>query len=212
MPPKCGIIGLSCLRGARCTMKKDFIYRLFSRIPPLETEHLRLRAMRVADASDMFAYARRADVAEFLTWEPHECLEFTRSYLTYVSQRYRTGDFYDWALIHKGDDRMIGTCGFTSFNYAADSGEIGYVLSPDYQGRGLATEAARAVLAFGFDTLRLHRIEAHFIEGNLPSLRLMQRLGMTLEGYAREAMKIKGIYRTIGTAAILAGEFRRPAP
>ena len=110
-------------------------------------------------------------------------------------------------LICKQDGRMIGTCGFTSFNCPADSAEIGYVLNPAFQGKGLATEAVRRVLRFGFEELSLHRIEAHFILGNEASRRLMERVGMTFEGYARESMKIKGRYRTIGTCAILRGEF-----
>ena len=87
------------------------------------------------------------------------------------------------------------------------SAEIGYVLSPPYQGKGLATEAVRCVLAFGFEELSLHRIEAHFIEGNQASRRLMERVGMSFEGFARESMRIKGRYRTIGTCAILRHEF-----
>ena len=188
-------------------MKKDLIYRLFSRIPPLETERLVLRAMRVADAPDMYAYAAREDVTKYLTWYPHRNLDETRAYLTEVGRRYRTGDFYDWAIIHRADDKMIGTCGFTSFNYPSDSGEVGYVLNPDYQGRGLATEALRAVMKFGFAELNLHRIEAHYIEGNDRSRRLMERVGMKFEGYARESMRIKGRFCTIGTCAILRSEY-----
>ena len=190
-------------------MKKDMIYRLFSHIPTLETDRLTLRGMRVSDAQDMYEYARRPSVTEYLTWEPHTSMEETRQYLTYVGQRYRTGDFYDWSVVDKETGHMIGTCGFTSFNCPADSAEIGYVLSPVYQGRGLGTEAVRRVLRFGFEELNLHRIEAHFIEGNAASRRLMERVGMTFEGFAREAMKIKGKYRTIGTCAILRGEFEK---
>jgi ribosomal-protein-alanine N-acetyltransferase len=138
-------------------------------------------------------------------------VEETREYLTYVAQRYRTGDFYDWSVVDKEsgrtDGRMIGTCGFTSFSCPNDTAEIGYVLNPSYQGRGLATEAVRRVLTFGFEELKLHRIEAHFIEGNDASRRLMERVGMTFEGYARESMRIKGRYRTIGTCAILRHEY-----
>lgn len=188
-------------------MKKELIYRLFSHIPTLETERLILRGMRVSDAADMYEYARRPSVTEYLTWDPHTSEAMTREYLVYVGQRYRTGDFYDWSLIFKEDGRMIGTCGFTSFNCPADSAEIGYVLNPSYQGKGLATEAVRRVLRFGFEELSLHRIEAHFIQGNDASRRLMERLGMIFEGYARESMKIKGKYRTIGTCAILRDEF-----
>ncbi len=189
-------------------MKKDLIYRLFSRIPPIETERLSLRAMRVSDTADMYDYARREDVTAYLLWYPHRDPDETRDYLAEIGRRYRTGDFYDWAVVDRASGRMIGTCGFTSFNYPADAGEIGYVLNPDFGGRGLATEAVRAVMGFGFSELFLHRIEAHFIEGNNASLRLMERVGMTFEGYARESMKIKGQYRTIGTAAILRNEWK----
>ena len=188
-------------------MKKELIYRLFSHIPTLETDRLILRGMRVSDAEDMYEYACRPSVTEYLTWDPHTSEDMTREYLTYVGQRYRTGDFYDWSMVCRADGRMIGTCGFTSFNCPADSAEIGYVLNPAYQGQGLATEAVRRVLRFGFEELSLHRIEAHFIQGNDASRRLMERVGMTFEGYARESMKIKGRYRTIGTCAILRGEF-----
>ena len=188
-------------------MKKDLLYRLFSHIPTLGTDRLTLRGMRVSDAADMYEYACRPSVTEYLTWEPHTDPEETRQYLTYVGQRYRTGDFYDWSVVDKDSGRMIGTCGFTSFNCPADSAEIGYVLNPAFQGQGLATEAVRRVLQFGFEELHLHRIEAHFIKGNDASRRLMERVGMTFEGYARESMKIKGKYRTIGTCAILRGEF-----
>lgn len=188
-------------------MKKDLLYRLFSHIPTLETDRLTLRGMRVSDAPDMYEYARRPSVTEYLTWEPHTSVEETKEYLTYVGQRYRTGDFYDWSVVDKASGRMIGTCGFTSFNCPADSAEIGYVLNPAFQGKGLATEAVRRVLRFGFEELSLHRVEAHFILGNEASHRLMERVGMSFEGYARESMKIKGRYRTIGTCAILRGEF-----
>ncbi len=188
-------------------MKKDLIRRLFSRIPSLETERLCLRAMKVLDAPDMFAYAKREDVTEFLLWQPHRDIEETQAYLREVGRRYRTGDFYDWALICRDGGRMIGTCGFTSFNYPSDSAEVGYVLNPDEQGKGLATEALLTVMRFGFEELGLHRIEAHFMEGNDASRRLMERVGMQFEGYARESMLVKGQYRTIGTCAILRHEF-----
>jgi ribosomal-protein-alanine N-acetyltransferase len=131
-------------------VKKDILYRLFSHIPTLETDRLILRGMRVSDAEDMYAYAKRPSVTEYLTWDPHGSVEETREYLTYIGQRYRTGDFYDWSVVDKESGHMVGTCGFTSFSCPNDSAEIGYVLNPDYQGRGLATEAVRRVLAFGF--------------------------------------------------------------
>ena len=188
-------------------MKREAIRRIFSHIPELYTDRLYLRGMLVADTADMFDYARDPEVSRFLTWDPHPNTKFTKAYLTCAGQQYRTGDFFDWAVVHRESGRMIGTCGFTTFHYESNVGEIGYVLHPAYRGRGLATEAVRAVMTFGFEELNLHRIEARFMEGNHASRRLMERVGMTFEGYARESLFIKGQYRTVGTCAILRREY-----
>ncbi len=189
-------------------MRKETVYRIFSHIPTLETPRLTLRGMRVSDAEDVFDYASREEVTRYLLWSPHPDIEYTRRYLTYIGQRYRTGDFFDWAMVSRETGHMIGTCGFTSFNFSADSGEIGYVLNPDYSGRGLATEAVREVIRFGFTSLYLHRQEARFLQGNDRSRRLMERVGMCFEGWSRDAIKTGDVYRTVGTCAILAGDWR----
>lgn len=189
-------------------MRKETIFKLFSHIPLLETPRLILRGMRVRDAEDMYAYSCREDVTRYLLWSPHRDIGFTREYLTYIGQRYRTGDFFDWAVVHCESGHMIGTCGFTSFDYGADAGEIGYVLNPEYGGQGLATEAVRCVIGFGFGGLHLHRIEARFMQGNDPSRRLMERVGMTFEGWSRDAIKVNGAYRTIGRCSLLADEWQ----
>ena len=102
---------------------------------------------------------------------------------------------------------MIGTCGFTSFNYAHNSAEIGYVLNRAYWGRGLAAEAVRAVMRVGFLDLNLHRIEAKYMIGNSQSLRVMEKCGMRFEGIQRDAMYIKNKYETIGICAILSADY-----
>lgn len=188
-------------------MKKEKLYRLFSRIPVLETERLLLRKMKVSDAEDMYDYAKREELTKYLLWSPHNSFFYTKDYLKYVESRYSVGDFHDWAVVEKDSGRMIGTCGFTSIDTQHNSGEIGYVLNPDFHGKGYGTEAAKRVVAFGFDNLELHRIEARFMEGNRASFRVMEKLGMTFEGFKREAMLVKGAYRTIGVSAILRSEY-----
>ncbi len=184
-------------------MKKEELFRIFSHMPTLETEHLLLRPMRVCDADDMYDYAKRPDVTRYLLWRPHQSRDYTKRYLEYLAGRYRLGLHYEWALICKADRRMIGTCGFASVDCPHNSAEIGYVLHPDYHGKGLMLEAARRVIAFGFEEMKLHRIEARYMVGNDPSRLLMERLGMRPEGVRRGAMLVKGAYRDIGTYAIL---------
>ena len=162
-------------------MKREKIYKIFSNMPNLCTERLVLRKMCVSDTEDMFDYARRENLTKYLLWSPHNTSGYTRDYLKYIETRYKAGDFYDWAVIERSSGRMIGTCGFTRIDTQNDTGEIGYVLNPDFHGKGYGTEAAQEVIRFGFDTIGLHRIEAKFMQGNDASLHVMEKIGMSFE-------------------------------
>ena len=190
-------------------MKREKIYKIFSSMPTLKTERLILRPMREGDAADMYDYAQREDVTTYLLWSPHPSVSYTRDYLKYIETRYTTGDFYDWAVIEKASGKMIGTCGFTKIDAPNNVGEIGYVLNPDFHGKGYGTEASAEAVRFGFDVLGLHRIEAKFMEGNRSSRHVMEKLGMTFEGYSRDAIFVKGKYRTVGVCALLADDYRK---
>lgn len=187
-------------------MKIQTVFNIFSNIPSLNTDRLLLRKIKVSDAEDMFAYAKLSQVTRYLTWKPHPNIEHTREYLKYLSTRYAAGDFYDWAVVLKEENKMIGTCGFTRFDLQNNSAEIGYVLNPEYVGRGYATEAANAVIDFGFNRLGLHRIEARYMSGNIASKRVMEKLGMKPEGILREAYYVNGSYKTVGICSLLVSE------
>ena len=204
---KCSIIVWKVdLRGKEMTA--EHLGKIFSNIPTMATERLVMRDMRVGDCFDMYEYAKNSEVTKYLTWSPHPDLEYTKQYLNSLKYHYEMGMFYDWALILASENKMIGTCGFTRFNLANNSAEIGYVINPSFHGKGIAVEAARKVLEFGFDNLGLNRVEAKYIIGNDPSRRVMEKLGMTFEGVARRSMCVKGVYRDIGTCAILREEFK----
>lgn len=188
-------------------MEREKIYRIFSDIPTLKTQRLILRGMREYDAEDMYEYASRSDVTEFLLWSEHKSLAYTKEYLKYIENRYSVGDFYDWAITIKESGKMIGTCGFAKIDTVNNSAEIGYVLNPKYHKMGIAAEAATEVIRFGFETLKLNRIEARFMEENIPSLHVMEKLGMRFEGFARDAVFVKGSYKTVGRSAILSKNF-----
>ncbi len=190
-------------------LKKSFIFDLFSKIPTLTTERLTLRRMKTSDWRDMYEYARLQRVTEYLLWDSHKSPEQTQDYLRYLQAQYKAGDFYDWAIVLNDEKKMIGTCGFTSIDFANNCAEVGYVLNPDYWGRGIATEAVMRVIDFGFSELNAHRIEAKYIIGNYASRRVMEKCGMSFEGIRRSSMFIKGAYRDIGVCAIISDEYLR---
>lgn len=190
-------------------MEQDDILKVFRHIPVLETERLILRKMQRSDAGDMFEYASDTAVTEFLTWDVHPNVRFTANYLSFLQSKYKSGEFFDWAVTLRTTGKMIGTCGFTRFNFPAYSAEIGYVLNPRFWGRGVAAEAAARVVSFGFEYLGLNKIEAKCMQGNRQSRRVMEKLGMTYEGTTRDAIFIRGSFVSVETCSILKKEYFR---
>lgn len=188
-------------------VKKTKFAKISANLPVLEGERIYLRKMLFEDVSDMYEYAHLDVVTRYLTWNPHPDIEYTKAYLRCVSQRYRTGDSIDWAVIDKASGRMIGTCGFARIDYQNDCGEIGYVLNPKYQRMGIAAEAAREVIKFGFDVLELGRIEGRYMVENLPSRKVMEKCGMHFEGVRRSGAKVKGQYCDVGVCAITKSDY-----
>lgn len=180
---------------------------LFKKIPTITTERLVLRKMLPADAEDMYEYAQNPLVTQFLLWEPHVNVKFTQSYLKFIQTQYAAGCFFDWSLVLADSGKMIGTCGFAAIDMDNNAGEVGYVLNPEYWGKGYATEALERVLSFGFGVLRMNRIYVRIMAGNAASERVARKCGMRHEATFYSSLMVKGEYRTIKYYAILRDEF-----
>ena len=182
--------------------------RLFCNMPILETERLILRRIVPSDLEDVYAYSSDPSVPRYLLWYPHSSRKQTAQYLKLIDKKYKKAEFYDWGVVIKSDNRLIGTCGFTSFSIENNSAEIGYVINSSYWGRGIAAEAARAVVTFGFEALRLNRIEGNFMPENHSSRRVLEKCGMRSEGIRRQAMYAKSNYIDIETCAITYSDYK----
>ncbi len=180
----------------------------FKEPPILTTERLTLRKILKSDTEDYYEFASDPAVTKYLLWKPHNSFNFTRHYLSYLQGRYRSGEFYDWGIVDAASGKLIGTCGFTSFDFDNNSAEVGYVLHRKWWHRGIAAEALTRVLAFGFDTLELRRIEARYMVGNDNSRHVMEKVGMTFEGVKRDSLLLDGVYISVGTCAVLSDEFK----
>ncbi|HMM40328.1 MAG TPA: GNAT family protein [Thermomicrobiales bacterium] len=111
------------------------------------------------------------------------------------------------AIVEQAGGPMIGNCGIRVNDPARGEANIGYELNPDYWGRGYATEAARAIVTFGFDDLSLHRIWADCIADNTASSHVMEKLGMRQEGRFREHQRFRGRWWDTLIYAILDSEW-----
>lgn len=187
--------------------KSKKLKEIFSNLPRFETKRLILRRIEEKDCEDMFEYSADSDVTRYLTWPPHTNSNETRDYIISMLKKYESGKFFDWGLVYKENGRFIGTCGFTSININQNICEVGYVLAKKYWGIGLMPEALECIMDFAFGYFGFDKIEARFLEGNENSKKVMQKMGMVCEKIDRNAMHIKGEYRTIHTYAITKADF-----
>ncbi len=183
------------------------ISNYFKKNITLESERLLLRKICMSDAEDMFDYSKRPETSQYLLWSPHASLSVTMDTIKFILTEYDTGRFNDFAVILKSSGKMIGTVGFTSVDEKNACAEIGYVINPDYQGQGIATEAVSIILNFAFCELGFNRVEAKFMAENLPSRKVMEKCGMTFEGILRSKMFVKGAFRNIGICSVLSDEY-----
>ena len=160
-----------------------------------EGRSIMLRKLTPADSADMYEYARIPEVTRYLLWSPHTSESQTRQYLKYVQKQYAKGGCFDLAVTLP-EGKMIGTCGFAHVDRDNRAVEIGYVINPEYQNRGYATEAVSMIKSFACYRLRMHRAYCRILEGNEASRRVCEKNGMREEAFLRSALLIKGDYRS----------------
>ncbi|MBR6594838.1 MAG: GNAT family N-acetyltransferase [Clostridia bacterium] len=181
--------------------------KVFRDLPVLQTDRLYLRKISPEDLFDMYEYASEDEVSRYLLWSPHLNIAETRGHIEFLQKQYRKGQATDWGVALKASNKLIGTCGFANVDLHNNKAEIGYVLSHRHRGKGYMREAVRRVLALGFGELGLNRIEARILEGNTRSERLAESVGMRLEGTLKQALLIKGKYKTFSYYAITAEDY-----
>ena len=145
----------------------------------LETQRLMLRPWTSADLEPLETICSDHRVMQFVGDGRPWSLVQTQSFLDRAVAHWREHGFCQWPLFLKADASLIGFCGFVPSQGGA---EIGWRLACQHWGRGLATEAADAVLRHGFETLGLQRVTATVQSGNRSSLRVIEKLGMRHEG------------------------------
>lgn len=146
----------------------------------LETDRLRLRPCELADLDALHSLFTDPEVRRFL-WDDRVIARGETAGVIEASvASFASHGFGQWLAFSREDDALVGFSGLRLVDGTTDV-ELLYALAPSHWGRGLASEAARAVLQHGFATLGMTRILARADAPNAASLRVMQRLGMRFE-------------------------------
>ncbi|HZI76674.1 MAG TPA: GNAT family N-acetyltransferase, partial [Gemmatimonadales bacterium] len=151
----------------------------------METERLILRPFNADDFDDLYAYQSRPDVARYLHWEARDRAQVRQALAEQCAETTldAEGKWLTFAVVWREVRTVVGEIGLKWLSRQNRQGEIGFVFNPDYHGRGLATEAAEAMLALGFGSLGWHRIIGSCDVRNHASARLMERIGMRKEAH-----------------------------
>jgi RimJ/RimL family protein N-acetyltransferase len=152
-------------------------------------------------------------VAEHLRWEPRDRVQVQAAVAQMVTETglVKEGDCLSLAVVWPEGGRVIGQVELVWLSEAHRQGELGYIFNSHFGGRGLATEAAHAVLGLAFTYFNFHRVIARCRADNLASANLMARLGMRREAHHLSSSFIKGHWRDELVYALLDHGFH-PGP
>ena len=177
----------------------------------IETKRLLLRPFLESDAQAMYdSWASRPDNLLHVTWDAHESPEVTQQSIARWVENYQNMDFYKWAIcLKENPDSVIGDISMVDMDEAVNACEVGYILSKDYWGQGLMTEALKAVLNYLLQDAGFNRVTARFVTANPASGRVMSKAGMSYEGTFRQAVFHKGQVKDFSVYGILTSDLEK---
>ena len=170
----------------------DFIEKMFQRkngIPwtILETERTILREITLSDINDLFELYKDPDIIRFippLQLTREEELDFQREYIKHM---YGFFGYGFWNVLDKNSKKLIGRAGLSNREGFEDM-ELGYLFTPDYRGKGIATEVCTAIIKYAADILGAEKLNAFIHPENTKSVRLAEKLGFKYTGEEIESM------------------------
>lgn len=156
----------------------------------LISDRLFLRRFEISDADVMFStWAFDDEVTKYLTWPSHKSVEDTVSVLSSWLSSYDRKDYYNWAIVSKESEKVIGNISVVEMDEKTDTLQIGYCLGRAYWNHGYMSEALLLVIGFLFSSVKALRLEARHDVDNVRSGAVMRRCRMSFEGILRQTGK-----------------------
>jgi len=178
-------------------------------IPEIMTERLHLRAYKPEDAEELVSIVNDKEIASTTIRIPfpysHEDAE---EWITLTQKKLVEDSEINWAITNRFSHRLVGTITLT-LNNENNNAEFGYFIGKTYWGNGYCTEAAKAILKFAFEDLKLHRVHASHMKKNVASAKVLLNIGMNYEGTRWGHIKKWGEYEDIVLYGMLEEDWKR---
>ncbi len=159
----------------------------FAPFPELKTERLLLRQLTMDDAQDIFLLRSDENVLRFIGREPATSLKEAEEFIQKIITNVATNESIMWAITFSDNpSKVIGNICYWRIQPENYRTEIGYALLPQYWRKGIMKEAILKVLEYGFETMKLHSIEARINAENVPSGAILEVTGFIKEGHLKD--------------------------
>jgi len=153
----------------------------------INTARLILRRFEYTDDDAMLEYWISDEKIQSLYSEPvYRTKREVKELLDQYISSYEREDYYRWAMVDRETDQCIGQIAYFLVDNKNHFAEIEYCVGSAFQGRGLATEATRAVIGYGFEEMNLHKVQICTKTINTPSKRVIEKCGLKYEGTLRD--------------------------
>lgn len=174
-------------------MTKKIVLK-YPKTPIIHTPNLTLKTPSIKHAKDLLQiFEQKESMAQIPLVTPTN-LEQTRVWIKNAYRKITLGKAQAWYIYQKNTNKLIGNIVLKNIDYQNGSAEIGYMFHNSYWGKGYATEAGKVVCHFGFNELKLHRIEALTNPKNINSQKVLQKLHFSLEGTLRHKVNFNNSF------------------
>ena len=152
----------------------------------LESQRLLLRQITPADVNEIFALRSNPDVMKYVPRPLCTTTDDAMAIINMLEQKIVSNEGINWAITLKGNDTLIGFIGHYQIKWEHFRSEIGYMLLPTFQGKGIATEAVKLVIDYGFNEMNMHSLEAIIDPANIASAKVLEKNNFIKEAYLKE--------------------------
>lgn len=164
----------------------------FTPFPVIETERLILRRITNDDVNEIFELRSNPETMKYIPRPLVKTTEDALEHIAMIEEKIVSNVGINWGITLKGSSKVLGIIGYYRMQPENYRAEIGYMLLPDFHGKGIISEAVKRLIAYGFDDLKLHSIEAVIDPENAASEKVLQKCGFVKEAHLKEAEFYEG--------------------
>jgi ribosomal-protein-alanine N-acetyltransferase len=180
----------------------------FDPFPSINTKRLYLRKIEQSDINEIFLLRSDPVVMKYIDRPPAKSLDDAYIFLKSIADLEIKREAVTWAITIKDDPKLIGTICYWNIKKEHYRAEAGYVLLPQFHGKGIMQEALTAVLDYGFNVMKLHSVEANVNPNNEASIKILERNKFLREAYFKENYYYDGKFLDSAIYSLLVQEYK----